>query len=71
MDGVTVAELQAYLKTHWESVIDELLAGTYRSAPGKRVEIPKPGGDVRLLAIPTVMDRLLQQALLQVMNLIF
>ena len=71
MDGVTVAELQAYLKTHWEQVKTELLAGTYKPAPVKRVEIPKPGGGVRLLGIPTVMDRLLQQALLQVMNPIF
>ena len=71
MDGVTVAELQAYLKTHWESAKVGLLAGTYRPTPVRRVEIPKPGGGVRLLGIPTVMDRLLQQALLQVMNPIF
>ncbi|MCC3377638.1 group II intron reverse transcriptase/maturase, partial [Cohnella sp. REN36] len=71
VDGVTVAELQAYLKAHWETVKTELLAGTYRPAPVRRVEIPKPGGGVRLLGIPTVMDRLLQQALLQVMNPIF
>lgn len=71
VDGVTVAELQAYLKTHWETVKAELLAGTYRPMPVRRVEIPKPGGGIRLLGIPTVMDRLLQQALLQVMNPIF
>jgi RNA-directed DNA polymerase len=71
VDGVTVAELQAYLNTHWETVKAELLAGTYRPAPVKRVEIPKLGGGVRLLGIPTVMDRFLQQALLQVMNPIF
>uniref|UniRef100_UPI0009AC06B1 group II intron reverse transcriptase/maturase n=2 Tax=Paenibacillus TaxID=44249 RepID=UPI0009AC06B1 len=71
VDGVTVTELQAYLKTHWETVKAELLAGTYKPMPVKRVEIPKPGGGVRLLGIPTVMDRLLQQALLQVMNSIF
>ncbi|MGM1022942.1 MAG: group II intron reverse transcriptase/maturase [Bacillota bacterium] len=71
VDGVTVAELQAYLKTHWETVKSELLKGTYRPMPVKRVEIPKPGGGVRLLGIPTVMDRFLQQALLQVMNPIF
>lgn len=56
VDSVTVANLQAYLKTHWETVKIELLAGTYRPMPVKRVEIPKPGGDVRLLGIPTVMD---------------
>ncbi|WP_019910325.1 group II intron reverse transcriptase/maturase [Paenibacillus sp. HW567] len=71
VDNVTVANLQAYLKTHWETAKAELLAGTYRPAPVKRVEIPKPGGGVRLLGIPTVMDRFLQQALLQVMNPIF
>src|SRR5690606_7220812 len=71
VDGVTVAKLQAYLKTHWETVKAELLLGTYRPAPVKRVEIPKPGGGVRMLGIPTVMDRFLQQALLQVMNPIF
>ncbi|MBB6018975.1 group II intron reverse transcriptase/maturase [Paenibacillus sp. JGP012] len=71
VDHVTVADLQAYLKTHWEPVKAELLAGTYRKAPVKRVEIPKPGGGVRQLGIPTVMDRFLQQALLQVMNPIF
>ncbi|MFD1225489.1 reverse transcriptase domain-containing protein, partial [Paenibacillus vulneris] len=54
-----------------ETVKAELLAGTYKPMPVKRVEIPKPGGGVRLLGIPTVMDRLLQQALLQVMNSIF
>lgn len=71
VDSVTVAELQAYLKTHWEMVKTKLLAGDYQPMPVKRVEIPKPGGGVRMLGIPTVMDRLLQQALLQVMNPIF
>jgi group II intron reverse transcriptase/maturase len=71
VDSVTVAQLQVYLKTHWETVKAELLAGTYRPAPVKRVEIPKPGGGARLLGIPTVIDRFLQQALLQVMNPIF
>jgi RNA-directed DNA polymerase len=65
VDGVTVAQLQAYLNTHWLAVKAELLAGVYRPAPVKRVEIPKPGGGVRLLGIPTVMDRFLQQAVLQ------
>jgi RNA-directed DNA polymerase len=71
VDCVTVAQLQAYLKTHWETAKAELLTGTFRPTPVKRVEIPKPGGSVRLLGIPTVMDRFLQQALLQVMNPIF
>jgi len=68
VDGVTVTELQAYLKTQWDAVKTALLAGTYRPSPVRRVEIPKPGGGVRLLGIPTVMDRLLQQALLQVLE---
>jgi len=61
VDNVTGSEstrnLQVYLKTHWDSAKAELLAGTYRPAPVKRVEIPKPGGGVRLLGIPTVMDQ--------------
>jgi len=71
VDGVTVAELREHLWTHWETVKEQLLAGTYKPAPVKRVEIPKPGGGVRLLGIPTVMDRFLQQALLQVLTPIF
>jgi group II intron reverse transcriptase/maturase len=71
VDGVTVANLQGYLKTHWEAAKAALQTGTYRPMPVKRVEIPKPGGGVRLLGIPAVMDRFLQQALLQVMNPIF
>ncbi len=71
VDGVTVAELQAYLKTYWGTVKVELCEGTYRPMPVKRVKIPKPGGGKRMLGIPTVMDRLLQQALLQVMNPMF
>ncbi len=71
VDGVTAAELHDYLNTHWEQVKTKLLTGTYKPAPVKQVEIPKPGGGVRQLGIPTVMDRLLQQALLQVMTPIF
>jgi retron-type reverse transcriptase len=52
VDGVTVAQLQAYLKTHWLAVKAELLAGVYRPAPVKRVEIPKPGGCQDRLKIP-------------------
>ena len=71
IDGVTVKDLQAHLKERWDTVKAELLEGTYKPAPVRRVEIPKPGGGVRLLGIPTVMDRLIQQALLQVMTPIF
>lgn len=71
IDGVTVKDLQAHLKKRWDTVKAELLTGTYKPAPVRRVEIPKPGGGIRLLGIPTVMDRLIQQALLQVMTPIF
>lgn len=71
VDGVTVEMLQAHLWERWETVKTELQTGTYRPMPVKRVEIPKPGGGVRLLGIPTVMDRVIQQALMQVMTPIF
>lgn len=71
VDGVTVEQLQAHLWERWETVKAELQEGIYRPMPVKRVEIPKPGGGVRLLGIPTVMDRLIQQALMQVMTPIF
>ncbi|WP_274366322.1 group II intron reverse transcriptase/maturase [Paenibacillus thermotolerans] len=71
VDGVTVAELQAHLWERWNTVKSELQGGTYRPMPVKRVEIPKPGGGIRLLGIPTVMDRFIQQALMQVMTPIF
>lgn len=71
VDKVTVEQLQAHLWERWDTVKEELQEGTYRPMPVKRVEIPKPGGGVRLLGIPTVMDRLIQQALMQVMTPIF
>lgn len=71
VDGVTVEQLQAHLWQCWGTVKNQLLTGTYRPMPVKRVEIPKPGGGIRLLGIPTVLDRLIQQALLQVMTPIF
>lgn len=71
VDGVTVEQLQEHLWQHWDIVKNQLLTGTYQPKPVKRVEIPKPGGGVRLLGIPTVMDRFIQQALLQVMTPIF
>ena len=71
VDRVTVEQLQEHLWQHWDTVKIHLLTGAYQPTPVKRVEIPKPGGGVRLLGIPTVMDRLIQQALLQVMTPIF
>jgi len=68
IDGMTVGELPGYLRTHWPEIRDRLLAGTYEPQPVKRVEIPKPGGGVRKLGIPTVLDRFIQQAILQVVQ---
>ncbi|HBY62336.1 MAG TPA: group II intron reverse transcriptase/maturase [Solibacterales bacterium] len=68
VDGRTIAETAAHLKTHWPRIREALLDGSYRPAPVRRVEIPKPGGGVRELGIPTVTDRLIQQALLQVLQ---
>ena len=68
VDGMTVDELTPYLVTHWESIREQLLAGGYQPQPVKRQEIPKPGGGTRTLGIPTVLDRLIQQCLLQVLQ---
>jgi RNA-directed DNA polymerase len=71
VDGVTVNDLRPLLRSHWERIRTELRHGQYRPQPVRRVEIPKPGGGIRLLGIPTVLDRLIQQALLQVLTPIF
>jgi RNA-directed DNA polymerase len=68
IDGMTVGELRAHLKEHWPSLREELLKGTYKPKPVKRVEIPKPNGGMRKLGIPTVVDRFVQQAVLQVLE---
>ena len=68
VDGMTVRQLPKYLKRHWPKIREQLLAGTYRPQPVKRVEIPKPDGGVRKLGIPTVLDRFIQQAVLQVLQ---
>src|ERR1043166_7362695 len=66
---MTVAQLRAYLREHWLRIKEELLADDYRPQPVLKVEIPKPGGKgMRVLGIPTVVDRLLQQALHQVIS---
>lgn len=67
-DGMTVGQLPGYLAKHWPMLRDQLLAGTYQPQPVKRVEIPKPDGGVRKLGIPTVVDRFIQQALMQVLQ---
>jgi len=68
VDGMTVDELLPYLWEHWEEIKSSLLDGSYRPSPVKRQEIPKSGGGIRELGIPTVLDRLIQQALLQVLQ---
>ena len=69
IDGMTVDDLSAYLKEHWPAIREQLLAGTYKPHPVKRVEIPKPDGvGVRNLGIPTVLDRMVQQAVMQVLQ---
>lgn len=68
VDGMSVERLTAHLTKHWPAMRDQLLSGTYQPLPVKRVEIPKPGGGVRKLGIPTALDRFLQQALLQVLQ---
>lgn len=71
VDGMTVAQLADHLKHHWSVLRERLLTGEYRPAAVRAVEIPKPKGGTRLLGIPTVTDRLIQQALLQVLTPIF
>jgi len=68
VDNVTVAEFKDWLKAHWPSVKQALLEGRYLPRPVRRVEIPKPAGGTRTLGVPTVVDRLIQQALHQVLQ---
>ena len=68
IDGMTVEQLPAYLKKHWLTIRAQLLSGTYKPPPVKRVEIPKPDGGMRKLGIPTVLDRFIQQAVMQVLQ---
>src|SRR5437763_10945044 len=68
IDRMTVGQLDDYLKQHWPVIREQLLNGTYEPKPVRRVEIPKPDGGVRKLGIPTVLDRLVQQAVMQVLQ---
>jgi RNA-directed DNA polymerase len=68
VDGLTIDDTVDYLRGHWPTIRDQLLGGTYQPQPVKRVEIPKPDGGVRKLGVPCVVDRLIQQALLQVLQ---
>ena len=71
VDNMRVKELRPYLKAHWQNIQQALLDRTYKPAPVRRVEIPKPDGGVRQLGIPTVLDRFIQQAIQQVLTPIF
>jgi RNA-directed DNA polymerase len=68
VDGMTVGGITDYLKQHWPVIREQLLNGTYEPKPVRRVEIPKPDGGVRKLGIPTVLDRFIQQAVMQVLQ---
>jgi hypothetical protein len=71
VDGMATAELRPWLLVHWPVVRAELDAGTYRPSPVRQVIIPKPGGGERILGVPRVLDRLIQQAVAQVLVPIF
>jgi RNA-directed DNA polymerase len=68
VDGMTVGGISDCLKQHWPAIREQLLSGTYEPKPVRRVEIPKPDGGVRKLGIPTVLDRFIQQAVMQVLQ---
>jgi RNA-directed DNA polymerase len=71
VDGMTTGQLRPWLAEHWTAVRQALDAGTYQPSPVRRVVIPKPGGGERLLGVPTCLDRLIQQAIAQVLTPIF
>jgi group II intron reverse transcriptase/maturase len=71
VDGMTVAELRPWLRENWVAIRKQLDEGTYRPAPVRRVTIPKPDGGERMLGVPTVVDRLIQQAIAQALTPIF
>lgn len=71
IDGMTIEAFPAFARARWEQIRESLMAGTYKPSPVRRVEIPKPTGGTRPLGIPTVLDRLIQQAIAQVLGPIF
>jgi group II intron reverse transcriptase/maturase len=68
IDGMEVGQLRGFLKEHWAGIKERLLTGSYEPQPVRRVDIPKPGGGTRMLGIPTVLDRLIQQAIHQLLS---
>jgi group II intron reverse transcriptase/maturase len=68
IDGMRTEQLNGHLLQHWPKIHGKLTAGTYTPSPVRRVEIPKPNGGTRMLGIPTVLDRFIQQLLLQAMT---
>jgi group II intron reverse transcriptase/maturase len=68
IDGMEVGQLRGFLKEHWAGIKERLLTGSYEPQPVRRVDIPKPGGGTRMLGIPTVLDRLIQQAIHQILS---
>ena len=71
VDGMTVYELKQFLNMNWSNIREDILNGEYKPMPVRRVEIPKPNGGTRLLGIPTVLDRVIQQAIAQELNNIY
>jgi RNA-directed DNA polymerase len=71
VDGMSVKELREHIKQNWHTIRESIINGTYQPSPVRRVEIPKPNGGTRLLGIPTVIDRFIQQAITQVLTPLF
>ena len=68
VDGMTIDDFPAFAREHWERIRSQLSKGTYHPAPVRRVFIPKPDGSQRPLGVPTVLDRVIQQAIAQVLT---
>lgn len=68
VDGLEVEQLRGHLREHWAEIKEQILSGSYEPQPVRRVDIPKPGGGTRMLGIPTVLDRLIQQAIHQILS---
>lgn len=71
VDGVSIERLPAHIREHKEEFLEELLAGSYKPESVRGVQIPKPDGSKRQLGIPTVLDRVIQQAILQILEPIY